>query len=309
MYRIQRTPAKNQIKSPWAVKRITKRALEGGNTAVYNDRLHKEAKILRQLKHTNVIGFRGMTKDEAGRDVLALEICSTSLHDIIEKRMEEGEGPIPSKNCLKVIVDVAAALDYLHTTARILHGDLKSPNVLVNGEFEICKLCDFGVSLPLTKKGCVDVQAEPSATYVGTELWAAPEVFECWEDLSQVTTKADIFSLGCTVYEMLTLTGPHLWMDSSVQGDKDNRRQLSFGEDSENNDSLNYSQDEIEELDMMLEMKLGTRPLLPDDVELGDEYDRVIEIYFISTNNLPDQRPSAKDIIEALQSTTAVEKK
>lgn len=117
MYRIQRTPAHNIIKSPWAVKRITKRALANGNTAVYNERLQKEAKILRQLNHPHVIGFRGMTKDAADRDVLALEICTTSLHDIIENRLEEGLGPIPSKSAVKVILHwQCLGLPALHRT-------------------------------------------------------------------------------------------------------------------------------------------------------------------------------------------------
>lgn len=290
-------------KSPWAVKRITKRALANGNTAVYNSRLIKEAKILRQLKHPNVIGYRGMTKDAADRDVLALEICTTSLHDIIELRSEEGLGPIPSKNALKVIVDIASALDYLHTTARILHGDIKAPNVLVNGDFEICKLCDFGVSLPLTKAGCVDLKAEPAAMYIGTELWAAPEALynreeEEESDVTKITTKADIFSFGCTIYEMLTLTAPHLWM---AKEERDNKRALDFSENSENNDSINCSMED--DLEMMMMERMGKRPALPDDIELGDDYDPVVLTYFICTSQLPEQRPTARNILEELADT------
>lgn len=308
MYRIQRTPAHNIIKSPWAVKRITKRALANGNTAVYNERLQKEAKILRQLNHPHVIGFRGMTKDAADRDVLALEICTTSLHDIIENRLEEGLGPIPSKSAVKVILDIGSALDYLHSTARILHGDLKAPNVLVNGDFETCKLCDFGVSLPLNKKGAVDLQSDPMASYVGTELWAAPEVFDAEGDMSLITTKTDIFSFGCTVYEMLTLTAPHLWMGEEDAEAGDMKRALNFDdtENSENNDSsrnTNYSEDMEMDLNAMMEERMGTRPLLPDDIELDATYDRIIEIYFVCTSELPDQRPSARSIIDELKKT------
>lgn len=293
------------MKSPWAVKRITKRAIASGNTAIYNERLVKEAKILRELKHPNVIGFRGMTKDVAGRDVLALEICTTSLNDIIEFRSEEDSGPIPSTKALKVIVDIASALDYLHNTARILHGDIKSANVLINGDFEICKLCDFGVSLPLTKMGCVDWKAEPNASYIGTELWAAPEVLlEEDNDSAPLTTKTDIFSFGCTIYEMLSLTAPHLLMteeDEKTEGDQG--RALNFDmDDSENNDSMmNCTDDGANDLQTMLQLRMGTRPLLPEDIEYGQEYDRVIEMYFICTSEEPDQRPTAKNILEALK--------
>lgn len=53
----------------------------------------------------------------------------------------------------QVASDTASALDYLHTKMQILHGDMKSYNILVNGDFVICKLCDFGVSLPLDEHG------------------------------------------------------------------------------------------------------------------------------------------------------------
>lgn len=236
-----------------------------------------------------------MSKDNDGRDVLALEICTTSLHDIIEFRSEEDSGPIPSKNCLKVIIDVATALDYLHNTALILHGDLKAPNVLVNGDFEICKLCDFGVALPLNKAGGVDLKTEPYANYIGTELWAAPEVFADEE----ITTKTDIFSFGCTIYEMITLTPPHLLMDDKDEASLD-KRALSFNDDSENYDSFNCTtEEEADKFKDIVEERMGSRPVLPDE-ELGTDYDQIVEIFFACTGHEQDKRPSAKQIVDEL---------
>ena len=73
-------------------------------------------------------------------------------------------------------------MDYLHTSTlggkpRLLHGDLKSANVLVKGEFEEVKLCDFGVTLPLNEDGTVS-QEESKNQYIGTEPWSAKEVIE-----------------------------------------------------------------------------------------------------------------------------------
>lgn len=48
--------------------------------------------------------------------------------------------------------DVASGLKYLHEEKKLLHGDLKSGNVLIKGDFKIAKLCDFGVSLKLNDK-------------------------------------------------------------------------------------------------------------------------------------------------------------
>lgn len=63
----------------------------------------------------------------------------------------------------------------MHHTAHILHGDIKSYNVLVSADYKIVKLCDFGVSLPLTNSLEMCTSNE-NFTYVGTECWSAPEI-------------------------------------------------------------------------------------------------------------------------------------
>jgi len=113
------------------------------------------------------VGFRGVVTNDEGVNTLALEMCTTSLGSILEERHDEDLGPLPAKNTFKMIMDVALALDFLHNEARLLHGDLKSFNVLVKGEFEICKLCDFGVALPLDEQGEINFPKNPGLRYVG----------------------------------------------------------------------------------------------------------------------------------------------
>lgn len=52
----------------------------------------------------------------------------------------------------QVAEDIASALKYLHEEKKLLHGDLKSANILIKGDFEIAKLCDFGVTLHLDEQ-------------------------------------------------------------------------------------------------------------------------------------------------------------
>lgn len=126
-----------------------------------------------KLNHPNIVGFRGFTTTSEGVDTLALEMCSTSLGSILEERHDEDLGPLPAKNTFKMIMDIAQALDFLHTEARLLHGDLKSFNVLVKGEFEICKLCDFGVTMPLDENGEINFHKNPQLQYVGKSAHAS----------------------------------------------------------------------------------------------------------------------------------------
>lgn len=60
-----------------------------------------------------------------------MEECSASLGDILEDRHEEKRGPLPSTQMKKVCQDMCEALDYLHNTAYLLHGDIKSFNVSI----------------------------------------------------------------------------------------------------------------------------------------------------------------------------------
>ena len=58
-------------------------------------------------------------------------------------------GPFPATQIFKVASALASALHYLHNEIKHIHGDLKSGNVLIKGDFETIKLCDFGVALKM----------------------------------------------------------------------------------------------------------------------------------------------------------------
>lgn len=136
-----------------------------------------------------------------------MEICDTSLGDLIEQRDELMAGPLEPPKIHKVCLDICNALDYLHTKALLLHGDLKSYNVLIKNSFEHCKLCDFGVSLPLNSEGFIDLAKNPKARYIGTDIYSAPEVFNAPQQ--DISSKCDMFSFGLIIFECLTLRPPH----------------------------------------------------------------------------------------------------
>lgn len=83
------------------------------------------------MNHPNIVGYRGLRKLQDGRDTLIMEECSTSLGDMLEERHDENLGPLPAIQMRKVCQDMCDALDYLHNTAYLLHGDIKSFNVCV----------------------------------------------------------------------------------------------------------------------------------------------------------------------------------
>ncbi|KAG0500884.1 hypothetical protein HPP92_000956 [Vanilla planifolia] len=86
---------------------------------------------------------------------------------------------------------IALALQYLHFTAGVVHGDIKGRNVLLRSAPGMARLSDFGSARRLS-----DVSAEVRGS--GTPLWMAPEVARG----EAMTRASDVWSLGCTVIEM-----------------------------------------------------------------------------------------------------------
>ncbi|RMC22892.1 hypothetical protein DUI87_00104 [Hirundo rustica rustica] len=155
----------------------------------------------------------------------------------------------PAAQILHVALSVARALQYLHTEQRLLHGDVKSPNVVVRGDFQDVKICDVGVSLPLDHNmqggdsagdsqnsrqipkipGKFPTVSDPDLCYVGTEPWSPPEALEPGGIISD---RSDIFPFGLTLWEMLALSVPHLPGAAEDSDSEDPGSEDSFDEDS-----------------------------------------------------------------------------
>uniref|UniRef100_A0A3B4ZM51 PDZ binding kinase n=1 Tax=Stegastes partitus TaxID=144197 RepID=A0A3B4ZM51_9TELE len=267
--------------SPWAVKKINSKCATK-QVAVYQQRLNEEAKVLKGLNHPNIIGFRAFATAKDGSKCLAMEYGGEqSLNDMIEKRKDEGLKAFPAANIEKVALHVARGLQYLHNEKKLLHGDMKSCNVVIKGDFETVKICDVGVSLQLDENLRV---SDPKAEYIGTEPWNPKETLE---EGGEITDKADIFAYGLTLWEMMTLAMPHLEM---------------LDDDDDEEDSMEESFDE----DAYYE-RLGTRPSL-DSEALGGSYRRMVELFYLCTEENPKKRPSAAQIVQALESNAPLDK-
>uniref|UniRef100_A0A146L2V1 Lymphokine-activated killer T-cell-originated protein kinase n=1 Tax=Lygus hesperus TaxID=30085 RepID=A0A146L2V1_LYGHE len=261
VYHMDRSPFSGVARSPWALKKVSRAPKR---KKFIGSRLKLEADILKKLNHPNIVGFRCFTKTKDGREVLAMEECEESLGTILENRYENKEGPMEAELIIKIIYEVCKALRYVHTEHRIIHGDIKSYNILIKGDYDAIKLCDFGVSFPLNEAG-------EAQDYVGTEVWSAPEVLIG----GSVTVKADIFALGLTIWEMVCLVPPHT--GSSV----------------ESCDSFDESLDSVD--------NYGTRPSFPEG--LGDRYKLVERLFTWCTEQDLNNRPTADEIIALIDAT------
>lgn len=153
--------------------------------------LERELAILRAVHHRNIIALIG-AQQERQTLYIALEYCADGDLSHAIRRCPVGLGLAQSTHYGRQLL---SALHHLHAL-EICHRDLKPQNILLHKN-EI-KLSDFGLSRMLGEH----VLAETSC---GSPLYMAPEILHG----SAYTNKADLWSLGCVLYEMLFGTPPY----------------------------------------------------------------------------------------------------
>jgi len=151
------------------------------------DRFRREAVMLRQLEHPNIVKFLDAF-DHEGQYVIVMEYMpGGSLHALMQK------GPLSVERARQIALDLCDALIRAHKL-NIIHRDIKPDNVLMEKD-GTPKLADFGVAR-LTE----GTRMTRSGTQVGTPYYMAPEA---WEG-KPLDVQADIWSLGVLLYEMLS---------------------------------------------------------------------------------------------------------
>ncbi|KAM7380642.1 hypothetical protein PAMP_003922 [Pampus punctatissimus] len=168
--------------------------------AIKKVREQKETDIkhLRKLKHPNIISFKGVCT-QAPCYCIIMEYCAQGqLYEVLRA----GRKVTP-----RLLVDwasgIASGMNYLHLH-KIIHRDLKSPNVLVTHNDSV-KISDFGTSKELSDKST-------KMSFAGTVAWMAPEVIRN----EPVSEKVDIWSFGVVLWELLTGEIPYKDVDSSA---------------------------------------------------------------------------------------------
>ncbi|KAI7864993.1 kinase-like domain-containing protein [Spinellus fusiger] len=163
--------------------------------------IYREAELLTGLKHDNIVQYLGSDVDmEKGHIHIFLEYVAGGSISTCLTRNGCFDEPLVRYFTRQIL----SGLKYLHDL-NILHRDIKAGNILVD-EYGVCKIADFGLSKEGDEYEAYNVNADHSSMR-GTVFWMAPEVVRG----RKYNAKIDIWSLGCTVIEMLT--GKHPWVD------------------------------------------------------------------------------------------------
>lgn len=151
--------------------------------------LENEVQLLRNFQHERIVQYYGCQQDN---DILSIFIefmPGGSVHDQLKQY-----GPISEPIAAKYTRQVLEGLAFLHKNV-IVHRDIKAANVLRDTQGNV-KLGDFGAS----KRLQVITSCTGLKSVIGTPHWMAPEVIN-GEGYGR---KADVWSVGCTLVEMLT---------------------------------------------------------------------------------------------------------
>ncbi|KAM3968488.1 mitogen-activated protein kinase kinase kinase 12 [Aphomia sociella] len=156
-----------------------------------NDKKELDMKYLRELRHNNIVRFRGVCTQPT-RHGIVMEFCQYgSLFSYIH-----GGSRILTTKVVKWANEIASAMQYLHNH-KIIHRDLKSPNVLIADDL-VAKVTDFGLSRMWDKFSVV-------MTYTGTISWMAPELIL----RKRASDRIDVWSYGVVLWELLTQKVPY----------------------------------------------------------------------------------------------------
>ncbi|XP_042498545.1 MAP3K epsilon protein kinase 1-like isoform X2 [Macadamia integrifolia] len=155
----------------------------------------QEIDLLKNLNHKNIVKYLGSSKTKTHLHIILEYVENGSLANIIKPNKF---GPFPESLVAVYIAQVLEGLVYLHEQG-VIHRDIKGANILTTKE-GLVKLADFGVATKLTE---ADINTHSAV--VGTPYWMAPEVIE----MSGVCAASDIWSVGCTVIELLTCVPPY----------------------------------------------------------------------------------------------------
>ncbi|KAG9088030.1 ATP binding [Ceratobasidium sp. UAMH 11750] len=159
--------------------------------------LEHEIELLKQLQHENIVQYLDSSIDTHHLNIFLEYVPGGSVATLL-RDYGAFEEPLV-RNWVRQILQ---GLNYLHERG-IIHRDIKADNILVDNKGSI-KISDFGISKKVEDNLLGGARIHQSSLQ-GSVFWMAPEVVK----QTSYTYKADIWSVGCLVVEMLT--GQHPW--------------------------------------------------------------------------------------------------
>ena len=177
---------------PWAVKEVRKNGIS--NRELVKQSLMVEINLLKKLKHKGLPSIVDIIDQQDNYLIVMDYIEGITLENIMQE-----EGVQPQEKVVDSAIQLCDVLQYLHTRKpAIIYRDMKPSNIMLRSDGSVV-LIDFGTAREFKERHVEDT------TCLGTQGYAAPEQFG---GMGQTDERTDIYSLGATMYRLVTGHNP-----------------------------------------------------------------------------------------------------
>lgn len=187
--------AKHKVMNTYRALKVLPHSVKEDNYDFF-ERFMREARIASEIRHPNIVGVMDAETD-------SVKEVSYIVMEFIDggtlRRILKMQKALPEVQALLIVKSVAEALKSI-AEHKIIHRDIKPDNIMFTRHGDV-KLADLGIA-----KSEEDVNLTKNDIMIGTPAYLSPEQIETPKD---VDIRSDIYSLGATLYEMLTGTTPY----------------------------------------------------------------------------------------------------
>jgi serine/threonine protein kinase len=181
-----------ELERPVAVKVLAEHIAD---QPVFHDRFLREARLAAQLSHPNIVQVFDVGEEDGSPFIVMECVEGSTLGDELKER-----GRLDPDEVVDLALQICGGLEHAHA-AGLVHRDIKPQNLLLRPDGTV-KIADFGIA-----RAAETTRLTQIGSVLGTAAYLAPE-----QALGEeVTAAADLYSLGCVLYELLIGRTPYVF--------------------------------------------------------------------------------------------------